>query len=62
MVVVEGTQPLEGGAGRAQGDVTADDIDDVVGLFDLPNQGVVRQGPPVCRSAKRLRAPSRTVT
>src|SRR5262249_36133323 len=45
-VVVEGAQALEGGAGRAQGNILADDIDDVVGLFYLLDP-VVRQGPPV---------------
>src|SRR5439155_11411179 len=32
-VVVEGAQGLEGGARGAQGEVAADDIDDVVGLL-----------------------------
>ena len=46
VVVVEGAQPLEGGAGRPQRQVAADDVHDVVGLFDLLDP-VVRQGPPV---------------
>ena len=48
VVFVEGAQALEGLAGRAQGDVGADDINDVVGRLDLPNQvrPVVSQGAP----------------
>src|SRR5947209_3505428 len=46
VVVVEGAQALEGGAGLAQGQVTANDGHDVVGLFDLLD-AVVWQGPPV---------------
>ena len=40
MVVVERAQAFEGGAGAAQIDVGADDIDDVVCLFDPLFQGV----------------------
>ena len=43
MVVVEGAEALVGGTGRAQGDVAADDLDDVEGFFDLLYP-VARQG------------------
>src|ERR1700720_4695695 len=39
VIVVEGANTLEGRSGRAQRDVTANDIDDVVGLFNLLCQG-----------------------
>lgn len=46
MIFVERTKALKGSAGRAQRDVCTDDIDDVVGLFNLFDQGypIVRQG------------------
>src|SRR5207237_9346250 len=52
VVVVKGTEPLERAARRAQGHVAADDLNDVVGLFHLSDQRVVRRGPPLCRSPK----------
>ena len=47
-VVMERAQTLIGSARRTQGDITANHIDDVVGFFDLLDQGypVARQGPP----------------
>ena len=39
VIVVEGTQSFGDGAGLAQRDVFADDIDDVVGFFDTVFQG-----------------------
>ncbi len=46
VVVVEGAESFEGRPGRLQGQVAPDDIDDIVGLFDLLDP-VVRQGPPM---------------
>src|SRR5262245_25995130 len=48
-IVVEGTEPLERRAGRAQIDVAADDIDDVVGFLDALGQGypIFRQRAPL---------------
>jgi hypothetical protein len=39
MVVVEGTESFELAADGMEGDVTTHDIDDVVGVFNLPGQG-----------------------
>ena len=39
MVVVEGAQPLEGGTRGTQVHIAAHDIDNVVGVFHLPDQG-----------------------
>src|SRR5437870_4083565 len=46
VVVVERTEAFEGGPDGAQRHVAADDIDNVVGLLDLLDQGypVFRQG------------------
>ena len=53
MIVVEGTEAFELFAGRVQSDIGADDIDNVVGFFDLLDNGtVVRQGTPVCGKPK----------
>jgi hypothetical protein len=49
MIIVERAQPLPGLSGRANGQVAADDFDDVVGLLDLLDT-VVYQGPPVATS------------
>jgi hypothetical protein len=46
VVVVEGAEALEIGAGRAQGEIATNDVHNVVGLFDLLDP-VVCQGPPV---------------
>lgn len=49
MIVVEGTQALEGGTRLAQRKVAPHDIDDVVGFLHLPDQvyPIVRQRAPV---------------
>ena len=53
LVVVKRTEALIGSAGGPQGDIAAHDIDNVVGFFDLLDNGtVVRQGTPVCREPK----------
>jgi hypothetical protein len=48
LIVVEGTEPFEGGAGLAQGYIRTDDVHDVVGLLDPLREGypVIRQGAP----------------
>ena len=48
VIVVKRTEPLMDGAGLAQRDVFADDVDDVVGFLDAVFQGcpVFRQGTP----------------
>jgi hypothetical protein len=55
MVIVKRTNSLENGTGRAQGYVTTDDIDDVVGFFNLLFQGypIVRQWPLRGRNKRR---------
>src|SRR5262249_19640120 len=55
VVVVEGAEALVGRPGLAQRDVTADDVHDVVGFFDLFDP-VVCQGPPASRSQPGVRA------
>jgi hypothetical protein len=56
---VERTEPFEGLAGLPEGDVAADDIDDVVGLLDLLDQGypIVWQGLTGGRSRCKKRKP-----
>src|SRR5688500_7125389 len=48
VVIVEGANAFEGGAGRAQGNVTAYNVDNVVGFFHPLFQGyaIFRQGTP----------------
>jgi hypothetical protein len=57
VIVVEGTQAFEFFAGRAQGDVSSNDVDDVVGLFDPLAQGIVRQRTPIGRRASFRKRP-----
>src|SRR5262245_62219090 len=55
MVIMERAKALIGGAGRTQGNIAANHINDVVGVFDLLGQGypVARQGPPVWQEKNR---------
>src|SRR5437868_1493547 len=46
MIVVEGAQSLEGGPNGPQGDVAADDIDNVVRVLDLLFQRIVNHRAP----------------
>ena len=59
VVVVEWTESLVRPAGRAERNVAAHDVNDVVGFFDLSDQ-VICQGPPASRecpeSAERRRS------
>jgi hypothetical protein len=57
VVIVEGTQAFVFAAGGLEGNEAADNIDNVVGVFDLPGQGfpVGGQGAPLCRK-KSLRS------
>src|SRR5262249_8850931 len=62
VIVVEGAEPLEGGPDGAQVHVAANDIDDIVGLLDLLDEGnpVIRQRAPVCRSERSPRRKKKT--
>jgi hypothetical protein len=66
LVVVERAEAFEGGAGAAQKHVAADDIDNVVCLFDPLFQGVpiVAHGAPAdeTRQTSRLRKPVPGIT
>lgn len=55
VVVVKGTEPLEGGTDGAQGHIAANHIDNVVGILDLLDQGypIVRQGAPTVQEIKK---------
>jgi hypothetical protein len=50
MVIVERAKPLKCGADGTQGDIAAHDINNVVGIFDLPNQA----SPVVSQKATRV--------
>src|SRR5207237_327028 len=55
VVIVERTEALEGRAGRTQVHIAADDINYVIGIFDLLDQGspVFSQRAPACGNGQK---------
>ena len=52
VIIVKGAQAFECGADRPERHITANDRNNVIGFFDLLDNGVVRQETPVGRSLK----------